>query len=106
MKHKAEDGCKRAHDVLEARMAAMALEERAAFVAKAAVAERRTRSRLPRLVGDASAVSVDDEAASAAAPQTPSAQRTARAARPCRRTRCCAIFSAPVRRSIPRIGSI
>ena len=64
LKHKAEDvAASVRYDVLEARMAAMTPEERAAFVAKAAEAE----------VGDASAVSVDNEAASAAAPQTPGA---------------------------------
>ena len=64
LKHKAEDvAASVRYDVLEARMAAMTPEERAAFVAKASEAE----------VGDASAVSVDDEAASAAAPQTPGA---------------------------------
>ena len=56
LKHKAEDvAASVRYDVLEARMAAMTPEERAAEV------------------GDASAVSVDDEAASAAAPQTPGA---------------------------------
>ena len=64
LKHKAEDvAASVRYDVLEARMAAMTPEERAAFVAKAAEAE----------VGDASAGSVDNEAASAAAPQTPGA---------------------------------
>ena len=63
------------YDVLEARMAAMTLEERAAFVAKAAeFAEKaNAKSASEAEVGDASAVSVDDEAASAAAPQTPGA---------------------------------
>ena len=63
------------YDVLEARMAAMTPEERAAFVAKAAeFAEKaNAKSASEAEVGDASAVSVDDEAASAAAPQTPGA---------------------------------
>ena len=60
---------------LVARMAAMTPEERAAFVAKAAeFAEKaNAKSASEAEVGDASAVSVDDEAASAAAPQTPGA---------------------------------
>ncbi|MDU1388921.1 MAG: hypothetical protein E6958_11730, partial [Eggerthella sp.] len=59
----------------EARMAAMTPEERAAFVAKAAeFAEKaNAKSASEAEVGDASAVSVDNEAASAAAPQTPGA---------------------------------
>ena len=63
------------YDVLEARMAAMTPEERAAFVDKAAeFAEKaNAKSASEAEVGDASAVSVDDEAASAAAPQTPGA---------------------------------
>ena len=63
------------YDVLEARMAAMTPEERAAFVAKAAeFAEKaNAKSASEAEVGDASAVSVDNEAASAAAPQTPGA---------------------------------
>ena len=54
-------------------MAAMTPEERAAFVAKAAeFAEKaNAKSASEAEVGDASAVSVDNEAASAAAPQTP-----------------------------------
>ena len=72
LKHKAEDV---AASVLEARMAAMTPEERAAFVAKAAeFAEKaNAKSASEAEVGDASAVSVDNEAASAAAPQTPGA---------------------------------
>ena len=69
LKHKAEDvAASVRYDVLEARMAAMTPEERAAFVAKA-----NAKSASEAEVGDASAVSVDDEAASAAAPQTPGA---------------------------------
>ena len=73
LKHKAEDvAASVRYDVLEARMTP---EERAAFVAKAAeFAEKaNAKSASEAEVGDASAVSVDDEAASAAAPQTPGA---------------------------------
>ena len=51
LKHKAEDvAASVRYDVLEARMAAMTPEERAAFVAKLPSSpRRRTRSRLPRL---------------------------------------------------------
>ena len=76
LKHKAEDvAASVRYDVLEARMAAMTPEERAAFVAKAAeFAEKaNAKSASEAEVGDASAVSVDNEAASAAAPQTPGA---------------------------------
>ena len=72
LKHKAEDvAASVRYDVLEARMAAMTPEERAAFVAKAAEFAEKSASEAE--VGDASAVSVDNEAASAAAPQTPGA---------------------------------
>ena len=69
LKHKAEDvAASVRYDVLEARMAAMTPEERAAFVAKAAeFAEKYFRQGMRVLV------SVDNEAASAAAPQTPGA---------------------------------
>ena len=73
LKHKAEDvAASVRYDVLEARMAAMTPEERAAFVAKAAE-KANAKSASEAEVGDASAVSVDNEAASAAAPQTPGA---------------------------------
>ena len=77
LKHKAEDvSASVRYDVLEARMAAMTPEERAAFAAKAAeIAEKaNAQAAAPEAeVGDASAVAVDDEAAGAAAPQTPGA---------------------------------
>ena len=77
LKHKAEDAAQNVrYDVLEARMAVMTPEERAAFAAKAAeIAEQaNAKAAAPEAeVGDASAVAVDDEAAPAAAPQTPGA---------------------------------
>lgn len=77
LKHKAEDvAASVRYDVLEARMAAMSPEERAAFAAKAAeIAEKaNAQAAAPEAeVGDASAVAVDDEVAGAAAPQTPGA---------------------------------
>ena len=77
LKHKAEDvAASVRYDVLEARMAAMTPEERATFAAKAAeIAEKaNAAAAAPEAeVGDASAVAVDDEAAPAAAPQTPGA---------------------------------
>lgn len=78
LKHKAEDVAQSVrYDVLEARMASMSPEERAAFAAKAAeIAEKaNAKAAAPQAaeVGDASAVTVDDEAAPAAAPQTPGA---------------------------------
>ena len=79
LKHKAEDvAASVRYDVLEARMAAMTPEERAAFVAKAA--EFAEKANAKSRIGAAfsrrycgSTVKVDDEAASAAAPQTPGA---------------------------------
>lgn len=77
LKHKAEDmAASVRYDVLEARMAAMTPEERATFAAKAAeIAEKaNAAAAAPEAeVGDASAVAVGDEAAPAAAPQTPGA---------------------------------
>ena len=77
LKHKAEDAAQNVrYDVLEARMAVMTPEERAAFAAKAAeIAEQaNAKAAAPEAeVGDASPVAVDDEAAPAAAPQTPGA---------------------------------
>ena len=77
LKHKAEDVAQNVrYDVLEARMAVMTPEERAAFAAKAAeIAEQaNAKAAAPEAeVGDASPVAVDDEAAPAAAPQTPGA---------------------------------
>ena len=103
LKHKAEDvAASVRYDVLEARMAAMTPEERAAFVAKAAEFAEKARLKwatLPRCPSTTRRLRLPRRKRRA-----PSARL--RAARPCRRTRCCAIFSAPVRRSIPRIGSI
>ena len=77
LKHKAEDVAQNVrYDVLEARMAVMTPEERAAFAAKAAEIAEQANAKVaaPEAeVGDASAVAVDDEAAPAAAPQTPGA---------------------------------
>lgn len=77
LKHKAEDVAQNVrYDVLEARMAVMTPEDRAAFAAKAAeIAEQaNAKAAAPEAeVGDASPVAVDDEAAPAAAPQTPGA---------------------------------
>lgn len=77
LKHKAQDvAASVRHDVLEARMAAMTPEERAAFAAKAAEIAEKANATAPAPeaeVGDASDVAVGDEAVPAAAPQTPGA---------------------------------
>lgn len=77
LKHKAEDVVTTVrYDALEARMAAMSPEERAAFAAKAAEIAEKANAQAAAAeaeVGDASSVAVDDEAAPAAAPQTPGA---------------------------------
>ena len=89
LKHKAEDvAASVRYDVLEARMAAMTPKEgRRPFYPElgkfldpnnpegyCALAEKaNAKSASEAEVGDASAVSVDNEAASAAAPQTPGA---------------------------------
>ena len=70
LKHKAEDvAASVRYDVLEARMAAMTPEE----LSEVNRLVNESKSASEAEVGDASAVSVDDEAASTAAPQTPGA---------------------------------
>lgn len=77
LKHKAEDVAQTVrYDVLEARMAAMSPEERAAFAAKAAEIAEQANAKAAAApeaeVGDASAVEVeDDPTAPATEPQTP-----------------------------------
>lgn len=78
LKHKAEDVANSVrYDVLEARMAVMTPEERAAFAAKAAElaeqANAKAAAEAEAKVGDATVVEVDAEADAAAPAQTPGA---------------------------------
>ncbi len=81
LKHKAENAAATVReDLLEARMAAMTPEERAAFVAKAAEIARKVDARAAVQVGDASPVEASAGADGAAAVAEAAADAPATAA--------------------------